>query len=54
MVIAVNEALPDTPAIVNSSPLAGGWFLKMTLAHAGEMDVLMSEADYNAYVETLG
>ena len=54
VVVAVNEALPDTPSLVNSAPLAGGWFLKMTLAHAGEIDALMSEGDYDAYVETLG
>lgn len=53
-VIAVNDKLPDEPAKVNEAPETEGWFLKLKLANAGEVDALMSEADYKAYLETLG
>lgn len=53
-VVAVNAALPDTPAMVNSSPLSEGWFLKIKLVKPDEVAALMSEADYHAYIDTLG
>lgn len=53
-VVAVNEALPDKPAMVNEAPMGEGWFLKVKLANPDELDGLMSEADYKSFVETLG
>lgn len=52
-VIAVNTALPDTPAKVNEAPLTDGWFLKVKIANKGELDGLMDEAAYKSYVESL-
>lgn len=52
-VIEVNEALADTPALVNESPEGDGWFLKLKLADPGDLDALMDEAAYKAFVETL-
>lgn len=52
-VVAVNEALPDKPAMVNEAPMGEGWFLKVKLANPAELDGLMSEADYKSFVETL-
>jgi glycine cleavage system H protein len=53
-VTAVNEVLADEPERVNSDAMGEGWFLRMTVADASEMDGLMDEAAYNAYVESLG
>ncbi len=50
-VIAVNDGLADRPELVNESPLGDGWFLKIKIADAGELDSLMDEAAYQAYVE---
>jgi glycine cleavage system H protein len=53
-VVAINDGLPDAPATVNESPLDRGWFMKIKLKDPGELDGLMSEDEYAAYVKTLG
>jgi glycine cleavage system H protein len=52
-VTAGNDALGDDPALVNSDPEGTGWFFKLTLADAGELDGLMDETAYKAFVATL-
>jgi glycine cleavage system H protein len=49
----VNPALEDDPALVNSSPEEDGWFFKMTVAAEAELDKLMDEEAYKAFVESL-
>ena len=44
-----NQAVVDEPSLVNTDPEGEGWFFKLTLADAGELDGLMSEDDYKAY-----
>jgi glycine cleavage system H protein len=48
-----NDALIDDPSLVNTDPEAAGWFFKLTLADAGELDGLMDAAAYQAFVEGL-
>jgi glycine cleavage system H protein len=48
-----NAALADQPDLVNSAPEGEGWFFRLTLADPGELDGLMDEAAYRAWVETL-
>jgi glycine cleavage system H protein len=52
-VIEVNEALEDAPETVNASPDGDGWFLKIKIADASELDALMDEAKYKEYCEGL-
>ena len=52
-VTVVNEALVDEPGQVNADPLGDGWFFRIRLRDASELDGLMDEAAYQAYVETL-
>lgn len=49
-----NAALLDTPALVNESAQDEGWFFKLTLSNAAELDSLMDEAAYQEYVASLG
>lgn len=49
----VNPALEEDPALVNSSPEDDGWFFKMTIADEGELDALMDEDGYKAFVADL-
>lgn len=49
-VTAVNEALTDEPARVNSDPEGGGWFFKMKLSDPGQVADLMDEAAYKAFI----
>lgn len=50
-ITAVNEKLEDEPEIVNSDPYGQGWFVKITLADASELDSLMDAAAYAKYLE---
>ena len=52
-VIEGNPALADDPALINRDPEGEGWFFKMTLADASELDGLMDEAAYREWVKTL-
>jgi glycine cleavage system H protein len=52
-VVEVNEALADEPGKVNSAPTGDGWFFKLKLADAGELDELMDEAAYKDLVAGL-
>ena len=51
IVAAVNEALIDTPELVNSDPY-GAWFLKIDAADAAELDKLMDADAYTAFIES--
>lgn len=52
-VIEVNEALEDEPALVNSSAEEDGWFFRVTLSDKSELDDLMDEKAYKAFVDGL-
>ena len=48
-----NPALAEHPSLVNSAPEAEGWFFKLTLSDASELDGLMDKAAYDAFVASL-
>lgn len=50
-VLAINEALDESPETVNEEPYAGGWFVKMSVSDAADIDKLLSAADYAAVCE---
>jgi len=52
-VTEVNAALEDAPETVNASADGEGWFLKMKIADASELDSLMDEAAYKTYCDGL-
>jgi glycine cleavage system H protein len=52
-VIEGNQAVADDPALVNRDPEGEGWFFKLKLSDAGELDGLMDEAAYRDWVKTL-
>lgn len=52
-VIEGNPALADDPALINRDPEGEGWFFKLKLADAAELDGLMDEAAYREWVKTL-
>jgi len=49
-ITAVNPAVVDNPALVNTEPHAGGWFYKIKLANAAEVNALLSPADYQKQI----
>jgi glycine cleavage system H protein len=52
-VTAVNTGLADDPARVNADAMGEGWFYKLKLADAKELDALMDEAAYKAFTAAL-
>jgi len=53
-VIAANDAIVADPAKVNADPMGEGWFVKLRLAEAAQLDGLMDEAAYRKFVAELG
>lgn len=49
----VNEALRDDPSLANSDPLKAGWFFKVKLSNAAQLDALMDATAYDALLKTL-
>jgi glycine cleavage system H protein len=47
----VNEALRDDPSLANTDPLKAGWFFKVKLSNAAELDALMDSAAYDELVK---
>jgi glycine cleavage system H protein len=52
-VVEGNQAVADDPALVNSDPEGEGWFFKVKLSDASELDGLMDEAAYRDFVASL-
>ena len=52
LVVKINEALKDTPALVNKSPADEGWLAQIELTNASELDGLMTEAQYAEFLKS--
>ncbi len=52
-VVAVNQALDGTPGAVNEEAEGKGWFFRLKLANASELDALMTDEQYKDYLATL-
>ena len=48
-IIEVNAALEEDPELVNQSPTGDGWFMKIRLSDASQLDGMMDEAAYNDF-----
>ena len=52
-VVAVNAEVDAEPALINRDALGEGWILKIKLANPADLDGLMNQADYDAFLKTL-
>jgi glycine cleavage system H protein len=50
-IAAVNDALGDTPELVNQDPYGGGWMMTIALSDPDELSSLLDAAAYRALVE---
>ena len=48
-IIGVNEALRSDPSLANTDPLGAGWFFKIRMSDASQLDALMDEAAYAGF-----
>jgi glycine cleavage system H protein len=49
-VTAVNAALKDNAAVVNSDPYGAGWMVRVEISNASEIDSLLTAADYKKLI----
>lgn len=49
-VVEVNSELESAPETVNEAPDGAGWFVKLKLSDASQLDGLMDEAAYKAHI----
>ena len=47
-IVAVNDALADSPEAINEDPYGEGWLVKVRLADPGEQEALLDAAAYEA------
>ena len=51
-VVAVNEALNDSPELINSDPFGKGWLIKVQLSDIAELDSLLDATQYQELVNS--
>jgi glycine cleavage system H protein len=49
VITEVNEALRADPSLANSDPQGAGWFFKVKLSDASQLDALMDEISYGNF-----
>lgn len=49
-IIEANDTVADTPDKVNSDAESDGWFFKIKMSDLGELEGLMDEAAYKAFI----
>lgn len=51
-VVDINSALEDSPELVNDSPYAEGWMLRVRLSDPSEVEKLLDANQYDEYLAT--
>ena len=49
-VVEVNKAVVENPALVNTEPYGSGWFFKIKLSQATELEALLNPEQYEAQI----
>lgn len=52
VVVAVNEALTDTPQLLNDDPYGAGWLIEIDATDLTELDALLDADAYRALTES--
>ena len=52
-VVEANAALASAPETVNADPQGDGWFAKIRVSDASQLDALMDQAAYDDYLKSL-
>ncbi len=50
-VLEINDTLTDNPETVNEDPYGEGWLVKIELSDPSELETLLDQKAYQAYVE---
>lgn len=52
-VVRVNEEVLDAPELINQDPHGDGWLIEVKLEDTAELDSLMTDDDYDTYLDNL-
>lgn len=52
-IVRLNEDVLDAPELVNEDPYGDGWLIEVKLEDPSELESLMSESEYDSYLDTL-
>ncbi|MGD8474405.1 MAG: glycine cleavage system protein GcvH [Anaerolineae bacterium] len=52
-VLEINDALEDSPELVNQDPYGEAWFVRIAIADPSELDDLLDADAYEAFLESL-
>ena len=50
-IVEINNAIVETPSLVNEDPSEGAWFFKIEVSDMSPMDEYMDEAEYLSFVK---
>jgi glycine cleavage system H protein len=50
-VVQMNESLADEPESVNTDPYGAGWMIRIKMANPGEVDSLLTAAEYEDFTK---
>ena len=50
-VLEINDALPESPEIINDDPYGDGWMIKVEMTDTDDLKDLMSAEEYAEYIE---
>ncbi len=53
VIVAANADVAASPGLINEDAMGRGWLFRVKLADTNELDGLMDEAAYDAYLKTL-
>ena len=51
IVVKINESLADEPETVNSDPYGAGWMIRIKMSNPGEVDSLLTAAEYEDFTK---
>jgi glycine cleavage system H protein len=52
-VFEINQEVTNEAAVINQDPYGHGWIIKIKYSNAGELDALLSAADYEALLKKI-
>jgi glycine cleavage system H protein len=53
-VVEVNQELESSPGTINEDPAGRGWFMKIKLRDTSELEGLMTEEQYQEFLQSIG
>ncbi|MFW6437998.1 MAG: glycine cleavage system protein GcvH [Armatimonadota bacterium] len=52
-VVRINEDVLDAPELINQDPQGDGWLLEIRIEDSSELESLMTESEYDTYLDNL-